>query len=524
MTLVLIVILLLMVWIYLNFVKPAAYWNERRVFHVTPGRKFLKEFFSRKSIFELSLDAYRNFPSRRFYGSYQIFKPCLVVTDLDLIKQITVKDFDHFTDHFTFFDQKTDPILGQNLFELKGERWKDMRSTLSPAFTSSKMKGMYPFIQETARKFTDHFYQLPEDIIEMDMKTAFSKFTNDIIATCAFGIECDTLKNESNDFFALGSQIANPASGTRLKLLLKLMFPRFYEVFNMSLFPLNITNFFQNLVKTNIEYREKNNVIRPDMIQLLMEAKRGRLKHSDENTDQDTGFATVEESSVGKSLRQIELTDELMTAQALVFFIAGFDTSSTVLSFLAHQLAIDQDVQKKLQTEIDDVIKSQESVSYEDLLKMKYLDQVISEILRRYPPGYTLTRVCVKDYKIEAAKRSEKTFVLKKGTIVSLPIIGIHMDPIFFPNPEKFDPERFNEENRAHIVPGSFMPFGSGPRNCIGSRFALLECKSVIVSLLSKFDILPNERTRIPLRLAKKIMLSSKDGVCLSLRRRKFDN
>lgn len=80
-----------------------------------------------------------------------------------------------------------------------------------------------------------------------------------------------------------------------------------------------------------------------------------------------------------------------------------------------------------------------------------------------------MLRVCVENYKIEAFKRSEKSFVLEKGTIVNLPIVGIHMDPILFPDPEKFDPERFSEENKRKIVPGSFMPFGSGPRNCIGA-------------------------------------------------------
>ncbi|CAH1113648.1 unnamed protein product [Psylliodes chrysocephalus] len=519
---ILLAILILMILFYLKFIRPADYWRKRRVFHVSAVRNFLKVVLSRKSLFEISLDSYRDYPDRRFYGSYQLFAPSLVVRDLDLIKQITIKDFDYFTDHFTFFNEKTDPILGQNLFELKGEKWKDMRSTLSPAFTSSKMKGMFPFIQETAEKFTNHFYNLPEDVIDMDIKIEFSKFSNDVIATCAFGIECDTLKNEDNDFFAMGHQVANPTIRTRFKLFLGMLLPKLYQSLNVPIFPQNIISFFQNLVKSNMDYREKHKVFRPDMIHLLMEAKYGQLKHDNETSEQDTGYATVQESYIGKSIRKIKLTDDLITAQALVFFIAGFDTTSNVMCFLAHQLAIDEEVQNKLQAEVDEVMsRCNGIISYEEILNMKYLDQVISEVLRRYPPGYALLRVCVENYKIEAFKRSEKSFVLEKGTIVNLPIVGIHMDPILFPDPEKFDPERFSEENKRKIVPGSFMPFGSGPRNCIGSRFALLESKALIVSILSKFTIVPNKKTKVPLRLSKQIVLTSKDGFWLSFKKRR---
>lgn len=89
------------------------------------------------------------------------------------------------------------------------------------------------------------------------------------------------------------------------------------------------------------------------------------------------------------------------------------------------------------------------------------------------------------------------------GDAVWIPIYGIHSDPKYYPNPEKFDPERFSNENKHKINSSTYMPFGVGPRNCIGSRFALMECKAVLFYLLSAFTFEVSEKTQIPLRLAK---------------------
>ncbi|KAJ8928362.1 hypothetical protein NQ314_019093 [Rhamnusium bicolor] len=289
-----------------------------------------------------------------------------------------------------------------------------------------------------------------DEIIELEMKNVFTRFTNDIIANCAFGIKCDSLKDETNQFFTMGSSLSAPRGLNVLRGILAALFPKVF--------------------KDTMLLREKENIVRPDMIHLLMEAKKGRLRHDNEKTtENETGFATVEESSLGKTVRKMELTDDMIAAQALVFFFAGFETSSTLLSFLSYELALNPDIQSKVQSEIDEAVnKGNGKVSYEDILKIKYLDQVISETLRKYPPGYVLTRVCTKDYKIEAKKDNEIDFVLEKGCVVSIPVCGIHMDPKYFPEPNKFDPDRFSDENKGRIVPGSYMPFGIGPRNCIG--------------------------------------------------------
>lgn len=140
-------------------------------------------------------------------------------------------------------------------------------------------------------------------------------------------------------------------------------------------------------------------------------------------------------------------------------------------------------------------------MSYEKLNKMKYLDMVVSEGFRKWPPITGTDRICNKDFLMES--KDGTNVVIKSGEGVFIPIYNIHRDPENYPNPSKFDPERFSDENKDFIKQCSYMPFGLGPRNCIGSRFALMQIKTVLFNLISKFSIETSENTQNPIKLKK---------------------
>ena len=117
------------------------------------------------------------------------------------------------------------------------------------------------------------------------------------------------------------------------------------------------------------------------------------------------------------------------------------------------------------------------------------------ETLRLYGPVFQLFRTASRDYKLE-----KSNLTIRKGTLTIIPIYSIHTDPEFYPDPEKFDPERFSEENKKNRHPMAHLPFGDGPRNCIGLRFGLMQSKIALAQLLLNFKFSPTSRTTIPMR------------------------
>lgn len=195
------------------------------------------------------------------------------------------------------------------------------------------------------------------------------------------------------------------------------------------------------------------------------------------------------------------MSDEDITAQSFLFFFAGFETVSIAMCFSIYELCINPDIQRKLQKEIDEAREScNGKITYDAVMKMKYLDMVVSETLRKWPPVAAIDRQCTKEHTIEA---DGNTIKISPGMGIQFPIMGIHRDEKYYENPEKYDPERFNDDNKASIKPGTYIPFGYGPRICIASRFALLETKVLLYSLLGSFDFEVIEKTPIPLVLRK---------------------
>ncbi|XP_063917833.1 cytochrome P450 9e2-like [Zophobas morio] len=513
---------------YWVLIRPHKYWLKKGVKQGNPAFIFGESWAKltqKQSFPEMVEMVYNMHPNTRYSGFYQFLLPTLVLKDPELIKQITVKDFDHFVDHQPFIPEDSDPLWSSNLLALTGKRWREMRATLSPAFTSSKMKYMFSLISQSGEQFVNYFLKKNEDVITVEMKDIFTRFANDVIANTAFGVECDSLVDQKNEFFLMGKEATDFSSVWKnFKFFLYFLAPKLSELFKVKFFSEEVSNFFTNLIKTNIQSREKHGIVRPDMIHLLLEARKNRLRHEESHSIQDTGFATVEEHEFTKNAKKIErvLTDQDITSQALVFFFAGFETVSSLMSLMSYELALNPDVQDKLVQEVDDTLGTcNGKITYEGLFGMKYMDMVVSETLRKWPNTVITDRICTKPYTIEAKHPDEKPLHLEKNTTIWIPTFAIHRDPEYYPEPERFDPERFKDENKTDIKPYTYLPFGVGPRNCIGSRFALLETKILFFYILSHFRIVPVEKTPIPLVLCKKqFNLNAEKGFWLGLKRR----
>uniref|UniRef100_A0AAR5PXI1 Cytochrome P450 n=1 Tax=Dendroctonus ponderosae TaxID=77166 RepID=A0AAR5PXI1_DENPD len=472
-----------------------------------------RTIFRQMSVLESIQFFYNMFPGSRYSGMYQFSIPTLVIKDPELLKQLTVRDFDHFTDHRILVDADADPLWSGNLFALTGRKWKDMRATLSGSFSSSKIKRMFHVMNGAAENFVIFFLNKNETLIEVEMRDTFSRFANDIIATTAFGIEVDSLKSPNNPFHIMGKRITDYSSLIkRLRFFAFLIAPRVAKLLKIGLFEKDISSFFYKTIKETIQVREEKGIVREDMLNILLEARKG-TQH-EYSAAIETGFATVKEyTHSGKGSQFANLTDDDIAAQAMVFYVAGFETISNALCFGSYELAVNKEIQNKLRSEIVETHRlNGGKVTYDSLLKMKYMDMVISEILRKWPPAGVVDRVATKPYTIEPVNADEKPVHLKIGDLFWIPMFGFHRDPKNFENPTKFDPERFSDENKGNIKPYTYVPFGAGPRNCIASRFALLELKTLFYHLLLNFEIEPTKVTTVPLKLCKKSFRPSPVG------------
>ncbi|CAK9822194.1 Cytochrome P450 6B1 [Anthophora retusa] len=426
---------------------------------------FKNVLLGKSSIMDVFENAYYEFKNERMCGVYAEHMPILILNDPDLIKDVLIRDFPTFGDR-GIRPVKVEP-LSDHLFRLEAKRWKPLRSRLSPVFTTGKMKEMFHLLLECS----DHFEKYLDKVIAkgepIECREISAKFTTDVIGSCAFGIEMNALADENSEFRNIGRKVfeANFKSYIKDRLI---DYPFLFNIVGRFIIDYDISNFFTKVIKEAIDYRIKNNFYRHDFVDTLVDLK----KHPEK-------------------LGLEEVDDMYLTAQCFVFYAAGFETSAITISNTLYELALNQSVQEKLRNEINEVLRETDGkITYDSIKKMTYLEACMLETLRKYPAALWLSRVALTNYTFSGTK-----ITIPKEQQVVVPCYAIHNDPELFPNPKVYDPERFSEENKKSRHPMLFLPFGDGPRNCIGARFAKQQTKMAIIKVLSKFKVEPCEKT-----------------------------
>lgn len=466
------------------------YWQKRKVPYVTPtfpcGNS---NFFQGEGVhFVFSSIAYYDLIRERSWkygGIYIMNRPVFVVRDPEYIKDILSRDFDYFTDRLVYYNEKDDPISA-HLFSLRGDKWRKLRTKLTPTFSSGKLKMVFPDIVKIGERLVQAMAAAVEQKVEIDVLQFSSNFTADIICSVAFGIEANTLTNPNSEIITWSKKITQVDSLLQyISLMIIGKAPKLALKLGLVGTRPDVSEYFHQMVSETLEFRKKNNIQRPDFLQLL-----GELKESTANSNDPFTF-------------------EQIVAQVFVFFVAGLDTSSITMQFALYELARHPEIQEKARRHIGEVLSKHEGqFTYESLNDMKYLQQIIDEILRMYPPIPVINRICVKDYQL---RDSEAT--IGKGDVVLIQAFGIHRDPEYYEDPNTFDPERFNPENKNKIHPFSHLAFGEGRRNCIGSRFGLMQAKIGLCQILKNYRLSPSISNKPLEFLPNTFMIKSKDTI-----------
>ncbi|KAK3908720.1 Cytochrome P450 9e2 [Frankliniella fusca] len=483
---------------YWHGTRNFSHWRKLGVKHIPPEFFFgniRKRVLFRVSFHELQKELYFSFAGERVAGIYEGRRPVLMVRDPELIRLVMVRDFDHFVDRPVLrFRQR--PSVSNMLISLQGAQWKSVRAILTPTFTSGKIKSMSLLVMDVGKQMVSFLNNLIDkpDGCEMEMKDFFGRFTLDVIASCAFGVQCDSLQSPDAEFAAYAGKFNDIPLHERMIIFTVLLFcPQLARFLPLSFMNKGVLNFLESVVRDTKERRIKEGIRRNDFLQLMIDAL---------ESEKD------EEKSV--------LNEDIVIAQAILFLLAGFETSSTVLCFTAFELALNPDIQSKLREEISRVLeKHGGECNYDAVQEMEYLDMVIHESMRKHPPVARMDRKCTKEYAIP-----DTNITLKPDASVTIPVMGLHYDSQYYPDPERFDPLRFSSEEKAKRSPYVYLPFGSGPRNCIGARFALTSTKMALVYFLQDFGVEPCSKTKIPYAYSKFSMLLKADkGIWLNIKR-----
>ncbi|CAK1546272.1 unnamed protein product [Leptosia nina] len=457
-------------WVYLRWQNLNQFWVKRGVAYLPPHPIMGSlTFLQKKNPATWMIEMYQQFKTP-YIGIWLFWRPALIINSPEIAKNILVKDFPSFRDRF-LSSGSSDPIGSLNLFTSNDPLWSSMRRRLTSTFTASKLRNFQPLLNSKSQQLI-HRIKNTEDKTKFNLRYLFTDFTTDISATTSFGVETNSTLTGEDPMRTITTAFMEFDFFRGLSWTSIFFFPSLVDIFRFSFFPKWATQYFEKIFKIVCQQRLQENRSNEsrDFLDVLMKLKEESAKNNE------------------------EIPDDIILAQAAIFLFGGFETSGSALSFATYELAYNQEVQDRLYGELKQA-KDESPDGQFDMTKLSeltYLNAVFKETLRKYTPMGWLDRIAQEDYKID-----EKV-TIPAGTPIYVNAIGMHYDEDYYPEPERFNPDRFRPENEAEIKPFTYLPFGEGPRSCIGKRFGQTTVRYGLAYLILNFKIVPVPGAPIP--------------------------
>nr|QZM07451.1 cytochrome P450 monooxygenase CYP347AD2 [Lasioderma serricorne] len=473
------------------------YWEKRGV--ESPKASLIfgniwEMMTGKKAMGEIYAEIYKQYKHLPWVGVYNWRNPFLMLCHPDLVRDIMVKEFNHFHDNIMESNDKTDPLLSRNPFVLKGDKWKETRTQLVPAFTSTKVKAVLPNVKIVAKRMVNYIRNNIDKTFEL--KELTTRFTTDNVFSIMYSMDSESFVEEKAHYWKMVRSIFVPSVSLTIRTTLMFFVPWLSNLLRLGFFPRSMTSALLKISSDTIKHRKENNLILNDML---------------------TTFSELKSKKTGLNFSSFEIA-----SHSAGFIADGLETSATSLSYALYEVAANPDVQERLYEEIKATIDTYgDDLSYENIQDMSYLDCVCSESLRLHPAGFFLTRSCTEEITLTSPYNENDKLFIERDTPVILPIYYFHMDPKYFPKPDIFDPDRFASENRSKIIRGSYLPFGDGPRICLGQKFGLIQMKLGLISILKDFKVTTNEKTITPLEIDPLyFIITAKGGLWVDFKER----
>ncbi|GMS99277.1 hypothetical protein PENTCL1PPCAC_21452, partial [Pristionchus entomophagus] len=402
-----------------------------------------------------------------YFGSYLE----IVTTDPEIIKEVFISQFGNFVARKKIAINMVYPML-DGLLQVDhhgttGVGWKEMRSSITAIFTSGKMKKMHALFEDKLTSLIDVLkVKSKENGGCMDIYGEYQAFTMDMIARCALGQDLCCIKDRSNEYYRRARNfLANITYSKSIVYRLALFFPIFKYLRRFTEFGKEeriLLSQLSKIIRERTTQRAKGfTPALPDLIDLILAENEKRVEN-----------------------QQTPLNHDVIVSNAWAFFIAGYETTSTTLAFATYCLARHPEIQSSLHDEVHSTFGKKELIDYERMMKMPYLHAIFCETLRVYPPSLTFTgRRCIKETVIGGRIR------VPVGVSVVCPVHAVMWSEEHYERPREFCPERFLGDNNKAVWSATLLPFGIGPRNCVGARFAEMEFKTVLAEVVRRFEI-----------------------------------
>ncbi|KAH8344192.1 hypothetical protein KR084_007750 [Drosophila pseudotakahashii] len=408
-------------------------------------------------------------------GLYLTLRPALLIRDAQISRDIVTKDFASFHDRGVYVDEDNDP-MSAGLFQMEGASWKNLRTKLTPSFTSGKLKAMF----ETSNVIGDKLVATIKNDIpqggnkEVDIKKLMATYAIDIIGTTIFGLNVDSFADPNNEFVAISKKLNRKNFTDILRTAALFLYPGMEKFFVRIGWKQESLELMRELAHRTVDHREKNNIVRKDLLQLLLQ-----LRNQGKISTDDTVWTAESTKNGVKSMSK-----DVIAGQLFLFYAAGFETTASTTSFTLYELTQNPEVMEKAKEDVRKALENHDgNLTYDAISDMKYLEACILETTRKYPALPFLNRICTQDYPVPDSK-----LVIKKGTPVLISLLGMHLDSENFPDPMSYQPERYLDESK-DFNQAAYMPFGEGPRMCIGARMGKVNVKIAVAKILSNFDV-----------------------------------
>ena len=384
----------------------------------------------------------------------------------ELVREVLVSSSDSF-DKGEISRRALHPALGDALLTAEGDHWRWQRHAAAPTFRPEAMAPYFPAVQAAVERRLTHWSSLPNgatvDIVHEMMRTTFDAIL-DAMLTGRHSMNADRVERAITDYISsIGWVMA------------------------LALMGLPAWVPYPGRIRTELARR------------FLKRASRQAAEHSRNLPDQSNLIASLAKASdpaTGRVMQDTDLSDNLLT-----FMAAGHETTALALTWTWYLLALHPDVEERVAAEVRECTRGK-WLEYEDLASLNYTRQVIEESMRLYPPAPLIMRRALTDIQIADC-------LVRKGSEIYIPVYAIHRHEKLWSNPDQFDPSRFAPERASERPRYAYLPFGAGPRICIGWSFAMMEAVMILGSLVDNYRLRlpsnyqPRMEVRVTLRPAR---------------------